>query len=163
MGDNGEASEYLAPKISGNFNETLRDLQDYLDLMTLTWREFAVINGAGYAVGATRDCSGLFCNRNSYANLKAEDEPVLSNVFFTRLLSKTWEEYLIPETSRWIYKAVGEEQYMLKTDLMFKYNAELLAIAQDYASDNQLFLKHFAAAWTKLANIDRFDGPMGNL
>merc|ERR1712112_487294 len=63
---NGDASEYLKPKIVGNFNETLPSLRDYIDLMTLSPREFAVLNGAGYAVGAHGDCSGLFCSRQSY-------------------------------------------------------------------------------------------------
>merc|ERR1711874_743168 len=87
----------------------------------------------------------------------------LSNVFFTTLLTEDWEEYTAPD-GRSLYKAVGnDELFMFKSDVMFKYDAVLEAIAQDYASDNELFLTDFAAAWTKLSNIDRFDGPTGNL
>jgi catalase-peroxidase len=40
---------------------------------------------------------------------------------------------------------------------------EFLPIVQLYASENDHFLTMFSAAWTKLMNADRFDGPFGNL
>ena len=86
----------------------------------------------------------------------------ISNVFFTTLLEEDWEQFSA-DNGMMLYKAVGKEAYMYAVDVMFKYDAELEAISEDYASDNQLFLDHFAAAWTKLSNIDRFDGPMGNV
>ena len=52
---------------------------------------------------------------------------------------------------------------MLRTDLLLRLDAESLAIAQDYAEDNELFLVDFSSAWTKLMQADRFDGPAGNL
>jgi len=42
-------------------------------------------------------------------------------------------------------------------------DAELLAIAQSFAYDNQLFMDEFSSAWTKMMIADRFDGPVGNL
>jgi catalase (peroxidase I) len=46
---------------------------------------------------------------------------------------------------------------MMPTDLALRWDPSLAAIAQDYAADNRLFLKNFAAAWTKLMNADRFE------
>ncbi len=52
---------------------------------------------------------------------------------------------------------------MLKQDLYFKDDPRLAMVSKEYASNNKLFLTHFAKAWTKLSNIDRFDGPFRNL
>ena len=40
---------------------------------------------------------------------------------------------------------------------------EKQAVAEDYASNDALFLENFEQAWTTLANADRFDGPFGNV
>ena len=39
----------------------------------------------------------------------------------------------------------------------------MAAIAEEYASDEALFLQEFSDAWVKMMNSDRFDGPAGNL
>ena len=58
---------------------------------------------------------------------------------------------------------MGKEIFMRPVDLLFRTDAELGAIAQEFAADDALFRAEFAAAWTKLINADRFDGPTGNL
>ena len=127
--------------------------------MGVTAREYAVLHGAGYAIGQMDDCAGLYCQRDKHLS-----EPVLSNCFFTTLLSHQWVEEMDSKTTKPVFKASENPSLsMHNVDLQFKYNAELLAISQDYASDNELFLKDFSSAWTKLANADRFDGPAGNL
>jgi catalase-peroxidase len=40
---------------------------------------------------------------------------------------------------------------------------EFLPIVQLHASDNDHFLEVFSAAWTKLMNADRYDGPFANV
>ena len=42
---------------------------------------------------------------------------------------------------------------------MFGSNSQLRALAEVYASDDakQAFVEEFAAAWTKVMNLDRFD------
>jgi hypothetical protein len=35
-----------------------------------------------------------------------------------------------------------------------------MTIAEDFASDGSMFRREFAAAWTKVVNADRFDGPV---
>jgi catalase-peroxidase len=46
-----------------------------------------------------------------------------------------------------------------RADLVFGSNSELRAIAEVYASSDakEKFAKDFAAAWTKVMNLDRFD------
>lgn len=45
---------------------------------------------------------------------------------------------------------------MMKSDMLLRTDAELAAIAQEYAADRDLFLDDFAAAWTRIMNADRF-------
>jgi catalase-peroxidase len=40
---------------------------------------------------------------------------------------------------------------------------EFKPIVEEYAEDEELFLEVFSAAWTKMMNADRFDGPVGNI
>jgi catalase-peroxidase len=44
-------------------------------------------------------------------------------------------------------------------DLVFGSNSQLRALAEVYASSDaeKKFVKDFAAAWTKVMNLDRFD------
>ena len=46
-----------------------------------------------------------------------------------------------------------------RVDLVFGSNSELRALAEVYASDDakEKFVKDFAAAWTKVMDLDRFD------
>jgi len=46
-----------------------------------------------------------------------------------------------------------------RADLVFGSNSELRALAEVYASNdaNEKFVRDFAAAWTKVMNLDRFD------
>jgi len=86
---------------------------------------------------------------------------LLSNLYFVTLLTETWEP-ATPRTNPQ-FKARGKELYMVQTDLNLRWDASYLAVAQEFAADNQLFLKEFASAWTKVMNSDRFAGPDGNL
>ena len=51
---------------------------------------------------------------------------------------------------------------MLPQDLFFRDDPELSSVSKDFARDQRLFEDTFLKAWTKLANIDRFKGPMAN-
>ena len=44
-------------------------------------------------------------------------------------------------------------------DLVFGSNSQLRALAEVYASSDseQMFVRDFIAAWTKVMNLDRFD------
>lgn len=56
----------------------------------------------------------------------------------------------------------GQYVYMTPSDMVIKRDRELAAIAKEYATDKHLFVREFAAAWTKVMNADRFKGPAGN-
>ena len=60
-------------------------------------------------------------------------------------------------------QAVGEDLLMYKVDTFFLSDPELLALSQEFASDNSAFLEEFIKAWTILVTADMFDGPSGNL
>lgn len=57
----------------------------------------------------------------------------------------------------------GHTLYMTPADVAIKEHAPWKAIAEEFAADNAKFLQHFAAAWTKVMNADRFKGPAGSL
>lgn len=52
---------------------------------------------------------------------------------------------------------------MYRVDLHFRTDPELLAVSEEFAADNKVFLEAVAEAWTTLVNADMFDGPTGNL
>merc|ERR1719320_415472 len=158
----GLGSEFLSPKISGDFSETLVQFQDYISISGLTKRGFLALQGAGYAVGNCEDCDGLYCRRDSFTGAHSHSVP-LSNIFFTTLLSEVWESHTIPSTGKKMYKATGKDLFILRTDYLITLDPELLTIAQDFAQDNQQFLAEVATAWTQLSNADRFDGPFANI
>ena len=153
--DDGLGSENLAPRIMGRFDESPELLKDYIKVMGLTLKEFAVLNAGGYAIGDSGGCEGLFCIRG---NGTLPIDPQLSNRFFTILQSKDW----LSHKSR-LYKARNSHSFMFSTDLMFKNDPELSEATDEYINNNEKFLDDFAAAWTKLANADRFDGPNRNI
>jgi cytochrome c peroxidase len=148
---------YLKPTLDGSVNNTILQLKQAALVMGLTPREMTVLNGGGHSLGMMHQ------GRSGYTGAWTSNPTKLSNSFFSTLLSETWEPYTVPHTGMQQYKAAGKELYMLETDMMFKWDAEFLAISQDYAGDNQLFLKEFSAAWTKMMNADRFMGPSKNL
>jgi catalase-peroxidase len=87
----------------------------------------------------------------------------LSNDFFVNLLDMgtSWkpvskDEDVFEGTDR----ATGERKWTgTRVDLVFGSNSQLRALAEAYAcSDAQeKFVRDFAAAWTKVMNLDRFD------
>jgi catalase-peroxidase len=57
-------------------------------------------------------------------------------------------------------RKTGQVKYTAtRADLIFGSNSELRALAEVYASNDakEKFVKDFAAAWTKVMNLDRFD------
>ena len=57
-------------------------------------------------------------------------------------------------------RATGEIKWTgARVNLIFGSNSQLRAIAEVYACDDskETFVKDFAAGWTKVMNLDRFD------
>lgn len=158
-----ESMEYLEPIAEGFRNYLKRKyavptealLIDKAQLLTLTAPELTVLIGGMRALDTNFDGSknGILTQRPG----------VLTNDFFVNLLDMgtQWkaaseEQELFLGTDR----VTGQPKWTAtRADLVFGSNSELRAIAEVYASaDAQAkFVKDFAAAWTKVMNLDRFD------
>ena len=92
------------------------------------------------------------------------DRPeVLSNDFFVTLLDMNTEWKKSSVCDHFFEgrdRNSGELKWTASSvDLVFGSNSQLRAIAEVYASDDakEKFVRDFAAAWTKVMNLDRFD------
>jgi len=150
----GSGSAMLQPNgnYSVDFNQIRRDAQ----LLGLTEREIVAL--------AARLRSPGQMGRTGFFGSYTSDPTSLSNEYFNTLLSETWVPFTVPSSGNIEYLAQGTQNvYMTLYDLNLRWDATFLAIAQEYAADSTLFLGEFQRAWTKLMNIDRFDGPTGNV
>ena len=130
-------------------------LLDKAQLLTLTAPEMTVLIGGMRALNANFGQSkhGVFTKRPG----------TLSNDFFVNLLDmKTkWQksdplEGVLEGRDR----ATGELKWTgTVVDLVFGSNSQLRALAEVYACGDgrQAFVHDFAAAWSKVMNLDRFD------
>ena len=130
-------------------------LVDKAQLLTLTAPEMTVLVGGMRALNANYDASkhGVFTTRPE----------VLTNDFFVNLLDigTTWKA---ASNSADLFegrdRATGDVKWTAtRVDLIFGSNSQLRAIAEVYAQSDakEKFVKDFAAAWTKVMNLDRFD------
>jgi len=124
-------------------------------LLNLTTPELVVLVGGLRVLNANWDGSsnGVFTKRPGQ----------LTNDFFVNLLdtNTAWkatgaDQELYEGTDR---KSGTKKWTATRHDLVLGSHAELRAVAEVYGqSDNEeKFKKEFAAAWTKVMNLDRFD------
>lgn len=128
-------------------------LIDRADTLDLTVPEMTVLVGGMRALNA---------NAGGSSNGVFTDKPgQLSNDFFVNLLdmSTRWSK----AKKDGIYEGHDRSTGKLKwtatpADLIFGSNSELRAVAEAYAANDgeELFVKDFVAAWTKVMNADRF-------
>jgi catalase-peroxidase len=130
-------------------------LVDRAQLLTLSAPEMTVLVGGLRVLGANTGGSthGVFTQRPGS----------LSNDFFVNLLDMgtTWKPTSDAGDS---FEGRDRKTGALKwtgtrADLIFGSNSQLRALAEVYAQDdgNEKFVRDFAAAWTKVMNLDRFD------
>ncbi|MES2462223.1 MAG: catalase/peroxidase HPI [Armatimonadota bacterium] len=130
-------------------------LIDRAQLLTLTAPELTVLVGGMRVLNTNFDKSkhGVFTHRPE----------TLTNDFFVNLLDMgtTWAATSAAENVFEGRDRVTDESKWTATraDLVFGSNSELRAIAEVYACDDaqEKFVQDFAAAWTKVMNLDRFD------
>ncbi len=156
--------EVLEPKADGFRNYLSEDNQrrpeealvDRANLLTLTAPEMTVLVGGMRSLGA---------NHGGSAHGVLTDRPgALSNDFFVNLLSMD-TEWKKAERGEFLYqgysRTTGEPIAWTATsvDLVFGSHSQLRALAEVYASEDagQRFAQDFAAAWTKVMNLDRFE------
>ncbi|MGH9605652.1 MAG: catalase/peroxidase HPI [Terracidiphilus sp.] len=130
-------------------------LLDKAQLLTLTAPQMTVLIGGMRVLGANFGPSkhGVFTTRPE----------TLTNDFFVNLLDMgtKWQK---SETAEGVLEGRGRRTGELKwtatvVDLVFGSNSQLRALAEVYASSDaqQTFVEDFAAAWSKVMNLDRFD------
>jgi catalase-peroxidase len=128
-------------------------LVERANLLTLTAPELTVLLGGLRAININHGGSthGVFTDRPG----------TLTNDFFVNLIDNATEW---KDAGNGVYegrdRASGELKWTgTAVDLVFGSNSQLRAIAEVYAQSDaqEKFLTDFVAAWTKVANADRFD------
>jgi catalase-peroxidase len=130
-------------------------LIDKAQLLTLTAPEMTVLVGGLRALGANggQTGHGVFTKRPG----------TLSNDYFVNLLDMGTEWKPTSDAKEQFEgrdRRTGELKWTAtRVDLVFGSNAQLRAIAEVYGSADaqKKFVLDFAAAWTKVMNLDRFD------
>ncbi|MEV4558530.1 catalase/peroxidase HPI [Kitasatospora sp. NPDC049285] len=129
-------------------------LVDKANLLDLSAPELTVLVGGLRVLGANHGGSqhGVFTDRPG----------TLSNDFFVNLLDMdvAWSAVSADATTFEGRDASGAVKWTgTRADLVFGSNSELRALAEVYASDDakEKFVKDFAAAWSKVMDLDRFD------
>ncbi|MEU8591194.1 catalase/peroxidase HPI [Streptomyces sp. NPDC048664] len=130
-------------------------LLDRANLLGLSAPEMTVLVGGLRVLGAN--------HQQSSHGVLTETPGKLTNDFFVNLLDlgTTWTSTSQDQTAfEGRDDATGKVRWTgTRADLVFGSNSELRAIAEVYASDDAKakFVNDFAAAWTKVMNLDRFD------
>ncbi len=130
-------------------------LIDKAQLLTLSAPEMAVLVGGLRALGANTGQTkhGVF----------SQHPETLTNDFFVNLLDMNtkWQK---SSTQKGVFdghdvKTGKVQRTATVVDLVFGSNSQLRAIAEVYAASDSKhkFVHDFAAAWSKVMNLDRFD------
>jgi catalase-peroxidase len=129
-------------------------LLDRAQLLTLTAPEMTVLIGGMRALNANVG--------QSRHGILTGAPGTLTNDFFVNLLDMKTEWR--PTATDGVYegrdRASGQVKWTAtRVDLVFGSNSELRALAEVYACDDnkQKFVDDFAAAWSKVMKLDRFD------
>ena len=129
-------------------------LVDKAQLLTLTAPEMTVLVGGLRVIGGNQGGSrhGVFTRRDE----------TLSNDFFVNLLDMgtVWQKSAAEGVLEGRDRKSGAVKWTATTaDLVFGSNSQLRALAEVYAESDaqEKFVRDFAAAWTKVMNLDRFD------
>ncbi len=128
-------------------------LVDRAHMLNLTAPEMTVLVGGMRALNANAGQSkdGVFTDRPE----------ILTNDFFVNLLDTdtTWQA-----ASNGVFEGRNNATGKVKwtgsaVDLVFGSNSQLRAIAEAYACEDsqEMFVRDFVAAWSKVMNLDRFD------
>jgi catalase-peroxidase len=158
-----ESFGYLEPLADGfrNYMSSKLDvaaedlLVDRANLLTLSIPEMTALVGGLRVLGANYDGShyGVFTDNVGH----------LTNDFFTNILDFTYTWSATTEDDS-IFEGrdrrTGEVKFTgTRADLIFGSNTELRAVCEVYGANDgeEKFVNDFAAAWSKVMNLDRFD------
>lgn len=131
-------------------------LVDRAQLLTLTAPELTVLVGGLRVLGANagQSAHGVFTKRPE----------TLTNDFFVNLLDMGTHWLPVAGSAESVFEGRDRKTDVIKwtatrVDLIFGSHSQLRALAEVYAcaDSTEKFVKDFAAAWTKVMNLDRFD------
>jgi len=130
-------------------------LVDKASLLSLTAPEMTVLVGGMRVLGANFD--------GSKTGVLTHKKETLSTDFFINILDIKYE-WAAKDGSTELFEArdrkTGKSKWVAsRADLVFGSNSELRAISEVYASNDaeKKFVHDFAAAWSKVMELDRFD------
>ncbi|RVU49511.1 catalase/peroxidase HPI [Rubrivivax rivuli] len=131
-------------------------LVDKAQLLTLTAPEMTVLVGGLRVLGGNHGGAkhGVFTTR----------EEALTNDFFVNLLDMgtAWQRSATEGVLEGRDRKTGALKWTATTaDLVFGSNSVLRSLAEVYAQSDshEKFVRDFAAAWTKVMNLDRYELP----
>ncbi|MER7787001.1 catalase/peroxidase HPI [Streptomyces sp. NPDC097640] len=129
-------------------------LLDRANLLTLSAPETTVLVGGLRVLGAN--------HAQSKHGVLTDKPGTLTNDYFVNLLDlgTTWKSTSEAQDEFEGRDASGAVKWTgTRADLVFGSNSELRAVAEVYASDDakEKFVRDFAAAWSKVMDLDRFD------
>ncbi len=165
-----ESFDVLEPKADGfrnylqvRFNVPTEELMvDRAQLLGLSAPDMTVLVGGLRVLGvnhAKAKQHGVFTDRPGQ----------LTNDFFVNLLDMgtAWKQVSDESDEEFVGtdRHTHEPRWTAsRTDLVFGSNSQLRAIAEVYACNDaqEMFVKHFVKAWTKVMNADRYDLLVGS-
>lgn len=143
----------------------------YADLIVLSGNVAAERSGAPtmkFCPGRTDDTNGKAWKHLAYGNT---DHPATVDEMIElyerrgqsarEFVAITFAKFQSAKSLGLVLKNANATSSTLEKGLAFY--PELRYYADYYAADGDEYAKDFAAAWTKLMNADRFDGPLGNV
>jgi len=150
----GKGSEYLSPSFSGQ--ATPHQMRAKQALLGLSSRELVALQARPRSLAQ----QARLGYQGTWASTSAG---IVSNLYFKLLLNNTWVNETLSNGYVQYRSVQSPSIVMMPTDINLLYDSELLSIVQEFAGEQQMFYRAFSAAWTRLMNIDRFQGPLGNV
>lgn len=120
-------------------------IRDVFGRMGFSDREAVCLIGA-HAVG---ECHA---EASGFVGPWTHSKYLFSNEFFVALLNEKWTVDKTKKQKQYTDAATGKLM-MLPADLAIREDPAFLKIATEYANDNDLFCREFAAAWQKLVEL----------
>jgi catalase (peroxidase I) len=157
---NDPQPKYLSPTLDFAASDFVNnEVRQRLTLMGMSVREYVLLK-------ARLRSPSLMAANGYTAKTWTTDITKLSNQFHQNLVGKVWTP-ITAASGKTEYKptdATGSDLRMIPSDinLINAGQEDFALLAQQYSYDEARFQKEFVMAWTKLMNIDRFDGPTGN-
>jgi catalase-peroxidase len=139
---------------TGNSKPASELLVDKAHMLQLSAPEMTVLLGGLRVLGANFGQSKL--------GVLTDKPETLTNDFFVNLLDMNtkWQAGGLADLYQGHDGKTGAMKWTASSvDLVFGSNSQLRAVAEVYACSDSMekFVKDFAAAWTKVMNLDRFD------